>query len=179
MAALPNKKPTLIVFSGLPGVGKTALARVLAMELRSTYLRIDAIEQALRGCGRTSEEIGASGYEVAYVLAETNLRQGNDVVADSVNPILITRLAWRSVAERAPAKIIELEIVCSNEEEHRRRVESRAGDITGLKLPSWQEVTGHRYEQWDRDRIVIDTARSSLEDASVELRRKISQLSLA
>ena len=38
----------LIVFSGLPGSGKTTIARELARQLGAVYLRIDVIEQALR-----------------------------------------------------------------------------------------------------------------------------------
>jgi predicted kinase len=41
----------LIVFGGLPGVGKTALARAVAQELAAAYLRVDAIEAAMRRAG--------------------------------------------------------------------------------------------------------------------------------
>jgi predicted kinase len=41
----------LIVLRGLPGVGKTAIARELARTLGAVHLRIDSIEQALRSAG--------------------------------------------------------------------------------------------------------------------------------
>jgi predicted kinase len=50
---------------------------------------------------------------------------GQSVVADSVNPLTATREAWRAVAASANFPIIEVEIICSDLEEHRRRVESR------------------------------------------------------
>src|SRR5215217_4404891 len=34
-------KPTLIIFSGLPGTGKTTLARLLALQLRVSLVRLD------------------------------------------------------------------------------------------------------------------------------------------
>src|ERR1700730_8128564 len=88
----------LIVFGGLPGTGKTTLARAFAQRRRATYLRIDTIEQALRSSEMLAGDVGPAGYMVAYALAEANLRLDGIVVADSVNPVAITRDAWRKVA---------------------------------------------------------------------------------
>ena len=74
----------LIVFGGLPGTGKTTLARAFAQERQATYLRIDTVEQALRSSGIVGDDVGPAGYMVAYALAEENLRLGRIVVADSV-----------------------------------------------------------------------------------------------
>ncbi len=38
----------LIALGGLPGTGKTTIARELARQLGAVHLRIDSIEQALR-----------------------------------------------------------------------------------------------------------------------------------
>jgi predicted kinase len=38
----------LIVFGGLPGVGKSTIATMLSRRLGATHLRIDSIVQALR-----------------------------------------------------------------------------------------------------------------------------------
>jgi predicted kinase len=42
---------TLFIFAGLPGVGKSTLARSLAREQEAVFLRIDTIEAALRSAG--------------------------------------------------------------------------------------------------------------------------------
>jgi len=81
----------LIVFGGLPGVGKTAIARELARRIAAVYLRIDSIEQAIRASGVASQTMNDAGYRVAYAVAEDNLRTGRTVVADSVNPLTLTR----------------------------------------------------------------------------------------
>lgn len=152
----------LIIFAGLPGVGKTTIARGLAEKLGAVYLRIDSIEQALRDSGAVISPMNDSGYRIAYVLAGDNLRLGRTVVADSVNPLRITREAWREVAREAGVESVEIEIKCSDSDEHRRRVESRASDTRGLKL-TWAEVMGREYEPWDREHIVIDTNHLSVE----------------
>ena len=106
-----------------------------------------------------------AGYRVAYAVAADNLRLGRTVVADSVNPLLLTRNAWRAVAAGVGVRAVEVELVCTDTEEHRRRVESRAADIAGLSLPSWQDVCDREYEPWDRDHIVVDTSGCSVEQA--------------
>jgi predicted kinase len=145
----------LIVLSGLPGVGKTTIARDLARACGAVHVRIDSIEQALRNAGWHVE---GEGYDAAYAVAEDNLRLGRIVVADCVNPLPLTRSAWRSVAQRAAAAAIDVEIVCSDVEEHRRRVESRPADIDNHRLPTWSEVIARDYRPRDDERLVIDTA---------------------
>ena len=157
----------LIVLSGLPGVGKTAIARELARQLKAVHVRIDTIEQALRDAGHKVE---GQGYRAAYGVAEDNLRLGHTVIADCVNPWPLTRDEWRAVAGRAATAVLEVEIVCSAPVEHRRRVESRASDIANHRLPSWQDVLERDYRPWDRERLIVDTAQRTV-DESVQMIR--------
>ena len=159
----------LIVFGGLPGVGKTTLAKAVAREWDAVYLRVDTIEQALRFSETLQGEVGPAGYLVAYRLAEENLRIGRTVVADSVNPLNITQDAWLSVAADASKDAIEIEVICSDPFEHRRRVETRKADIDGLSCPTWQAVLERTYEDWTRPHLVLDTAKKSIEEVTEEL----------
>ncbi|MFY3386800.1 AAA family ATPase [Paracidovorax sp. MALMAid1276] len=155
----------LIVFSGLPGTGKTTLAQALAAARGAAYLRIDAIEQALCTVGGGRAPAGPEGYRVAYALAESNLRLGLAVVADCVNPLEVTRAAWRDVARRAGAPLVEVEVVCPDRAEHRRRVEGRRADLPGHVLPTWASVLSHEYAPWQGERLVLDTAALSVPQA--------------
>lgn len=163
----------LYILSGLPGSGKSTLAKRLCAETGSAYLRIDTIEQALRNYLKIDVE--GEGYRIAYEIAEDNLYNGIDVVADSCNPIELTRNEWQQVAVNASAEFINIEIVCSSANEHKERVESRSTDIKGLSLPSWKQVMEREYHSWSNERIIIDTANKSIDESIGELLRKIPE----
>ncbi len=156
----------LIVLSGLPGTGKTTIAREILALFPATYLRIDTIEQALRSADVLAGDVGPSGYVVACALARSNLAVGQSVLADCVNPLPVTREAWRAVAAEGLSRIVEVEIVCSDAAEHRRRVEQRTVDVPGLVPPTWASVQQHEYLPWTTQRLVIDTATTSARDAA-------------
>ena len=132
----------LIVLGGLPGSGKSSIARELARETGAMWLRIDSIEQAIRESAVLPRSIDDAGYRVAYGIAEDNLRLGSNVIGDSVNGWSVTRNAWRDTGVRAGAQLIEVEIICSDSKEHRRRIETRVSEVPGLILPDWQAVIG-------------------------------------
>ena len=153
----------LIILAGLPGVGKTTIARELAPRLVAVHLRIDAIEGAIRRSTRHADvPMDDAGYLVGYAVAEDNLRLGQTVIADCVNPWPETRDAWAAVAERAEVAAVEFEIVCSDLHEHEKRVASRDPDLHGAARVTWQQVLARDYRHWHRDRIVIDTAKKSV-----------------
>jgi hypothetical protein len=71
---------------------------------------------------------------------------------------MLTRNAWRDAGLRAGARVVEIEIACSDAQEHRRRVQTRPGEIPGLILPDWERTIGRDFRAWDREHIVIDRA---------------------
>ncbi len=161
----------LYIFGGLPGSGKTTLATALAQRCRAVYLRIDTVEQALRDCGLKVD--GPAGYMVSYQLARENLRLGRSIVADSVNPLEITRKAWRDVATEANVPFVEIEVLCSREEEHRARIEVRKADIAGFQLPGWTDVLQRQYEPWSTAHLVLDTAGEAPGESNARLFRAV------
>ena len=70
----------LIIFGGLPGTGKTTIARELARELGAVHVRIDSIEEAILDSGVLSSPINDAGYRVGYAVAADNLRIGRTVI---------------------------------------------------------------------------------------------------
>lgn len=98
----------------------------------------------------------------AHRVAADNLQLGHTVIADSVNPLRITREAFRGIAEKAQAGFLEVEVVCSDKSMHQQRVESRHSTVNGLVLPSWEEVETRHYESWEGPRLELDSARFSV-----------------
>lgn len=166
--------PILYIFAGLPGSGKSTLAQRMAQHANGVYLRIDTIEQALRDL--CAVDVQGEGYRLAYRIAADNLRAGINVIADSCNPIELTRREWEQVALQVQARYVNIEVVCSDACEHRRRVEMRASAVPGLQMPTWENVESREYHEWTVDRIVVDTANKSEAGCFDELRRKLSRV---
>lgn len=163
----------LVAFAGLPGSGKTTLARGLAETWGAVYVRIDSIEQAICGDRGSGFEIGDVGYRVGYAIARDNLRAGRSVVADSVNPVRESRDAWHAVGEDCGVNVVEIEVVCSDPIEHKLRVQSRVSDVAGSVLSTWEAVLAREYHPWNRDHVVVDTAGRTVEQSLGELLSRI------
>ncbi|WP_194948077.1 AAA family ATPase [Actinomyces trachealis] len=167
----------LIVICGLPATGKTTVARLIVEDLKAAYLRVDTIETAIaRAQHRRTLITGGEGYEVAYHLAADQLRLSLDVVVECVNPIQVTREAWLEVARRCNVKLLEVELVCSDLEEHRHRLENRTLDVVGMRNPSWQEVQDREYEPWHRKHLQLDTARLRPSESAERIITHMSRL---
>jgi predicted kinase len=151
-------EPVLVVVGGLPATGKSTVASALARQAGFTYVRVDRIEQAIIDSAGLRQPLGPVGYTVAYGVAAEQLGHGLSVVAECVNPLGVTRDAWRDVAAGHGARLVEVELVCTDRARHRERATTRQVDIPGLRLPDWEQITGREYEPWDRAHLVIDTA---------------------
>ncbi|MGX1778698.1 AAA family ATPase [Nocardia brasiliensis] len=161
-----------VVFAGLPGSGKTTLARLLADELGATFLRIDTIEAAI-----TSTLMPFAGNPVGYVaaswVAEDQLRGGRAVVIDACNNLEVARRGWVDLAERFHVPLHWVEVICSDLAEHRRRIEARTPDRLGQGNPTWPQVQARPWEPFTEPRTLIDnidTTATALDTLRTELR---------
>ena len=159
-------EPVLVVLAGLPGVGKTSVARALCRRLDAAHVRVDTVEQALVRAGLPAPEVGARGYAVALAVAADQVAVRRPVVADLVNAVPEARAAWEQLAEDTGARLVRVELVCPDAAVHRSRVEGRAADIDGHRVPTWDEVRGQDWSAWTGAELTIDTATTSVEDAA-------------
>jgi predicted kinase len=151
---------TLVEFGGLPGTGKSTLARRLGERMGAVVLRVDEIEAAMRRSGLTADGTGIAAYGVAHAVAGPHLRRGFTVVVDAVNPVREAREGWRALAEECGARHVVIETRCA-EDVHRVRVETRPDDVPGWVYPDWDGVLARKeeYEVRTDERLVVDTTR--------------------
>lgn len=169
----------LVALSGLPGVGKTTLAKELATRTRSVHLRVDSVEGALKRSVLKIHPAEDAGYRAIAAIAADNLRLGFDVIADTVNPREISRRLWADTAASAGARLLDVEVICSDAAIHRQRVEARHSDIEGLGVPDWQAVRARPFEPWQGRRLVVDTSKVPVEDCAARVQDEMARLRCA
>jgi len=152
----------LIVFSGLPGAGKSALAEETGRALGVPVFAKDWLEATLLRCELTpanpKKPLGSAGYQLLTTLAERQLTLGQSVILDSVASTLSIRATWKSLAAQHRADWRVVECVCSDEAVHRARIASRQRDIPGWHELTWQDVEHVRsyFAAWQEPRLVVD-----------------------
>jgi predicted kinase len=146
--------------AGLPAAGKSAIAESIAGALSCAVLSVDPVEAAMwrAGVGR-DQPTGLAAYVVVEALAAEQLKLGHDVIIDAVNGVEPAREQWRQLAPRTGSALRFIEVRCSDEAEHRRRLEARNRPIEGFYEPSWDSVQERRagFTDWPDERLVLDS----------------------
>lgn len=153
----------LIVFSGLPGTGKSSLAEAVGREMGIPVFAKDWLEAALQRCKlgpRRSDTpgLGYAAYELLTTLAQRQLVLGQSAVLDCVAGQENLRRQWRALAAEYKADWQAIECVCSNEVIHRARLADRRRGIPGWCELEWEEVERVRgyYEPWQEEHLTLD-----------------------
>jgi len=158
----------LVVLTGLPGTGKSAIAEAVATELAAPVFSVDPLEATLLRLGITREQRSdRAAYALAHTLADGQLARGQSVVIDAVNGVPAVRDEWEALARRWDAPLVWIKTICSDEAVHRARVESRNRGIEGfVHEPTWddaEQVRATWYEPFAGEALVLDAV-DPLED---------------
>ena len=95
-------------------------------------------------------------------------------MTDCCNPIELTRQEWEDVAVNNNCRFVNIEVVCSNKTEHKKRAEQRNAEVANMKLPVWDDIENREYHEWHKSRIVIDTAGKTIKQCQTELKEKVA-----
>ncbi|GAB3724947.1 AAA family ATPase [Nocardiopsis nanhaiensis] len=150
----------LIAMAGLPGSGKSTLACELGRYLSAPVLSVDPVEAALWRVGiDRSEPTGLAAYVAVEAMAADILALSQTVIVDAVNDAEEAREQWRGLAERQGTPLVWIEVVCSDPELHRRRLEGRQRNLPDFPEPAWDSLAARRdgMATWNDERLVLDS----------------------
>lgn len=141
---------TLVIFSGLPGTGKSTLADKLARELRWPLLRIDDVT------GEIPENPTVSFWDskvaILLGLTEAQLELGVSVILDSVF-MNRDRNHAQELARKHQARFRPVYVFVSDENAWKERVTTRSQEMNHKDVATWERIQRQRghFRKWDPD----------------------------
>lgn len=141
---------TLVIFSGLPGTGKSTLANRLARELRWPLLCIDDV------IGEVPENAGLpfwdSKVKILLGLTEVQLDLGLSVIVDSVF-MNMDRNHAQELALKYDVRFLPIYVYVSDDGVWKQRVTGRYNEMNNKDVATWERI-GHqreRFREWEPD----------------------------
>ncbi|WP_201289209.1 AAA family ATPase [Halovenus carboxidivorans] len=150
--------PLLIVYCGLPGVGKSTVSAYTADQLSAVRLRSDEVRYDLFDEPEYTAEEMRRTYDELLDRARQRLAAGEDVVVDGTFKEADKREQAAAIAAETDATVYFVRVTCPPDTV-RERLEARTDDASDADLSVYQK---HReqFEAIDREHVVIDNGGS-------------------
>lgn len=141
----------LIVMTGLPATGKSAIAEALGRELSIPVFALDWLRGVMRRYDIESETSGYAAYEMLVALAARQLMLGQSAIIDSVLTPPAIRGAIRDLAMDYHVPIYGIWTYSSDETVHQERLAKRKRNIPHWPELKWEDVqlVAKRYGVWE------------------------------
>jgi predicted kinase len=138
--------PVLVLLKGQPGSGKSALAEQLASRLGWELIVRDDFKATLAATGTATELVGPTSYRMMWSRALDVLTSGKSCICDANLNQPVALVEIERVVGQTGARPVFIECVCSDVDEHRRRLDGR----TGLGLPVGWIDSWDKFQQYLR-----------------------------
>ena len=148
----------LIIICGLPGVGKTTVAKKIANKNGAILLRTDVIRKKLKETGY-SKKARKSVYDEMFRRARLLLKEGRNVVLDGTFYSQKWRQAAKNVAKSLKANFKIAEVVCS-QEMVKKRLAKRKKDESEAKFKHYLIFKRKLFEPIKEKHTIIDTSQN-------------------
>ncbi len=148
---------TMIVIGGIPGTGKSTLANALSNDMNVPVFSKDELEAAVvRKDLCSNKDMHGVGYEIMATLAKRQFGNDNSAIFDFI--------ASRNRVEELWPQLLEIEYkyiecVCSNQDIHKERIDSRKRNITGWYDLAWEDILNiqSNYQPLMPERLILDS----------------------
>lgn len=163
----------LIVFSGLPGTGKSTLADAAGRRLGIPVFATDWLLGSLTPFGGYHlDGLLGIGAELLTTLAFRQLSLGQSAILDHPAEDTGDRTRWRTLAEAAGAEFRVVVCTCSDPRVHQSRLEKRERGIPGWHQGgNWDNVRRRlaAYPPWSGEALTTDSVRPLEENLAAVL----------
>ena len=146
----PAGRAALVMLMGLPGVGKSHCARLIAAALGGAHVATDHLRSRLFIAASYADEENAAVFGIAEALVEQLLSEGHVVVLDATHLVARNRAPAEHAAARHGAPVVRV-LVTADDSDARARLESRgreraAGDHSDADLRVYERMRVRGFE---------------------------------